>query len=115
MVAISPIDAGGAQRTAARRAGTRTGRCPGLFLGRCSRPTICLPTVEALPASHTRSHIARSPHGAWEAHCPAEDGNTATLQESRLYEKDRRRYLWRFIAQLARTCRQACSARSLVK
>src|SRR5262249_60164227 len=115
MVAISPIDTGRPERTVARRAGTSTGRRAGLFLGRCSRPTICLPTVEALPASHTRSHIARSPHGAREAHCSAENGNTATLQGSRLYGKDLRRYLWRFIAQFARACRQACSARSLVK
>src|SRR5215469_13591269 len=115
MVAISPLDTGRPERTVARRAATSTGRRAGLFLGRRSRPTICLPTVEALPASHTRSHIARSSHGAREVHSSAEDGNTATLQGSRSYEKDCRRYLRRFIAQFARACRQVCSARSLVK
>src|SRR5215471_13521835 len=66
MFTISPIDTGRPERTVARRAGTSTGRRAGLFLGRCSRPTICLPTVEALPASDTRSHITRSSHGARE-------------------------------------------------
>src|SRR5215831_21001056 len=109
MVAVPPIDGRSVDRAAARQLGTSTSRCAGRLLGRHIGTAICLPTVEALPASHTRSHIARSPHGAWEAHCSAEDGNTATLQESRLYEKDCRRYLWWFVAKFARACRQACS------
>src|SRR5256886_1845079 len=115
LAAVPSLGFGTAGRAALRAVGARTGGRARPVGGRCVGAAICVPAGQAVSAARARSHLARPPDGASEAHRPAPDGNATALQRLPVYGAHRRRHLRRGRARVARARAQLSAPCPLVE